>query len=102
MTLDRRTCEHQEFETYPADEFVYCKSSVDCEFKCKSMIGDEIYCDKPVISHHTAIEKAARKDEREKVLDEVCCKIRKYCQNRIWLGAERLITHIRQEGKGDH
>jgi hypothetical protein len=37
--------------------------------------------------------------EREKVLDEVCCKIRKYYQNRIWLGAERLITHIRQ-GKG--
>lgn len=37
--------------------------------------------------------------EREKVLDDVCCKIRKYCQNRIWLGAERLITHIRQEGK---
>jgi hypothetical protein len=68
---DRRTCEYQEIETYPADEYVYCTSPEKCEFQCPSRADEKIYCDKKVISYDAAIEQAARKDEREKLLDEL-------------------------------
>jgi hypothetical protein len=68
---DRRTCEYQEIKTYPSDEFIYCKSLEKCEFQCPESIGEAIFCDKPVITHDAVIERSARKDERDKVLDEL-------------------------------
>lgn len=101
---DRRTCEFQEIETYPADEFVYCKSAEGCKFQCLARVGSKIFCNKPVISHDDAIGQAARHDEREKVLDNLHKWFNNYCEGNeepdLWMAFLKAEQAVRHGGVG--
>lgn len=46
---DRKTCPHQKIESYPADDFTYCKFEGECNFKQNGKYGD-VWCNKPILS----------------------------------------------------
>jgi hypothetical protein len=56
---DRRTCQFQEIQCYPGDEFVMCHSSEKCEYRHPSSVPPDIFCNKEVISYESAIAAAA-------------------------------------------
>jgi hypothetical protein len=64
---DRRTCQFQEIQCYPGDEFVMCHSSEKCEYQHPSSVPPDIFCNKEVISYESAIAAAAIKQERERI-----------------------------------
>lgn len=91
---DRRTCEYQRVDTYPADEFVYCNSLDKCQFQCPSRTMDGlVFCDKPILSHDTDIVQTARREEREKVLDELIAHYKQVIHNGSGVTFNHPITY---------